>query len=430
MRFCRSGHRISPRTRGPTEPVRNVPRTVELIEMPTGPALLSVLPRLAEALSGAGPALAPVPAGDRDQIARLTAVLRSGDALAAEEDDPDDPTGVVVATSGSTGTPKGTLLSRSALTASAAATQRRLGPPGVWLLTLPAAHIAGLQVLLRSLGTGSVPHVLDTGLPFTPDRFASATRDLPDDPRYLSLVPTQLYRLLGHRGAEDALRSFTAVLLGGAATAAPLLDRARQTGVNVVTTYGMSETCGGCVYDGIPLDAVVADIDVDGRIRLAGPVVARGYRGLPGHPAFKASPDGGRRTFRTDDVGEWVNGRLRILGRVDDVIVTGGLKVAPAALEDAIGGLPTVAHVLVVGVRDAEWGHRVAAVVVPTDNDRPPRLEDLQDACDRAGIRRALHPRSVTLVRSLPLRGPGKPDRIAAAELVDPGPAPDRPGPG
>ena len=391
-------------------------RTVELLEVPTGSALLSVLPRLAAALSGEGPAVAPVLAGDAAQIALLTRAFGLGSALGSTEDDPADPTAIVIATSGSTGTPKGTLLPRSALAASAAATQARLGPPGRWLLTLPAQHIAGLQVLLRSLATGSEPHVLDTSLPFTAARFAAAVSRLPAGPRYVSLVPTQLHRVLQDEAATNALGSFAAVLVGGAATPAPLLERAHDAGIVVVTTYGMSETCGGCVYDGVPLDGVAVRLDGDGRVLLSGPVVGRGYRNMPDHPAFDRS--GPTVIFRTDDVGSWTAGRLRLLGRIDDVITSGGLKITPTSLEAAIAGLPTVSEVVVVGVPDPEWGQCVAAVVVPADASNPPQLIDLRDACLAAGLATALHPRSLTLMPALPLRGPGKPDRTAAAQLA------------
>ncbi len=388
-------------------------RTVELLEIPTGPALLALRPRIAAALSGEGPALAPVAAGDERQMALLTEAFGLGTALARDEDDPTDPTAIVIATSGSTGAPKGTLLPRSALAASAAATQARLGPEGTWLLALPAHHIAGLQVLLRSMVAGSRPHLLDTGEHFTAERFVVAVKELPPGPRYVSLVPTQLHRLLQHSAATTALATFTAVLVGGSATPTPLLEQARRAGAAVVTTYGMSETCGGCIYDGIPLDGVSARLDTDGRVRLTGPVVGRGYRNLPDHPAFD-----GAGTFRTDDLGDWTDGRLRILGRVDDVIISGGLKITPSHLEAAVAHLASVAEVVMVGIADAEWGQRVAAVVVPADAREPPRLEDLRAACTAAGIGPALQPRSLALVRSLPLRGPGKPDRIAAAGLA------------
>lgn len=393
-------------------------RTVELLEIPTGAALLDVMPQLTRAIEGTGPVLAPVARGDRRQMDLLTEAFGIGTPLSVDEDRDQDPTVLVIATSGSTGRPKGTLLTRSALAASAAATARRLGPPGTWLLALPAQHIAGLQVLLRSSGTGTTPHILDTGRPFTPGRFVDACRSLPDGPRYLSLVPTQLQRVLTDETATAVLRTFTAVLVGGAATARALLERARDAGIVVVTTYGMSETCGGCVYDGVPLDGLEVTLDPNGRIVLRGPMVGRGYRNMPDHPAFLRTEGPHPGTFRTDDLGEWVDGRLRVLGRIDDVIVTGGLKIAPTVLEEAITRLGSVAELVVVGVPDATWGQSPAAVVVPTDPTRPPALADLRRACDHAGIAAALHPRRMLLVDHLPLRGPGKPDRVAAGELV------------
>jgi O-succinylbenzoic acid--CoA ligase len=405
-----------------------VTRSVELLHVPTGPGLLALLPRLADALSGRGPALAPVAAGDTAQIALLSKAFEVGAPLARHEDDPADPTAIVIATSGSTGPPKGTLLPRSALAASAAATQARLGPVGCWLLALPAQHIAGLQVLLRSMATASEPHIMDTGLPFTAERFTEAVDRLPPGPRYVSLVPTQLHRVLQHETATTALRTFDGVLVGGSATPERLLQLARQAGVSVVTTYGMSETCGGCVYDGRPLAGTEVKLDENGRVVLSGAMVGRGYRNMPGHPAFgmAVAPPGvatgprttGSASFRTDDLGEWVDGRLQILGRVDDVIVTGGLKIAPTRLEAAIAGVAVVAEAVVVGVPDPEWGQRVAAVVVAADPRNPPRLDDLRRACSAAGIGDALLPRSLTLVDALPSRGPGKPDRAAATALA------------
>lgn len=384
-------------------------RTVELLEIPTGPGLLAVLPQLEAALAGDGPALAPVASDDHTQIERLRPAFAIGEPLTPGEDDPHDPTAIVIATSGSTGVPKGTLLPRSALQASAAATQLRLGPPGNWLLALPAEHIAGLQVLLRSIAAGTTPNILDTGRTFKPDRFTKATAALPDGPHYVSLVPTQLHRILTDATATAALQGFDAVLVGGSATATDLLHRAAEAGVRVVTSYGMSETCGGCVYDGIPLDGVTATTADDGRISLQGRVVGRGYRGRPGHPAF-AEPG----TYRTDDLGSWHEGRLQIVGRADDIIVTGALKVAPAMLENAISALSSVAQVVVVGVPDPEWGHRLVAVIVPTDPSTPPGLDAVQDACRPA----LAVPTKVVVLDRIPTRGPGKPDRSEALRLA------------
>ena len=192
----------------------------------------------------------------------------------------------------------------------------------------------------------------------------------------------------------------------------------------MVTTYGMSETCGGCVYDGVPLDGVYADVDPDGRILLRGPVVGRGYRLLPGHRAFAGR--GTVRTFRTDDVGRIDDGRLQILGRIDDVLISGGIKIAPAALEAAIARAPGIAEVVVVGVPDDEWGQLAVAVVVAQFDGStdaallgPPALLQLvRRACADAGIPGEQQPRAAVTVPELPLRGPGKPDRIAAAALA------------
>ena len=194
--------------------------------------------------------------------------------LAAEEDDEGDPTAFVIATSGSTGKPKGTLLAVAALAASAAATHARLGGTGRWLLALPAQHIAGLQVLLRSVVSGTVPAVMDTAAPFTPDgvhRGGHGDGGSTCDPplRFAGADPVASDpRRPGY--ATAVAGSFDAVLIGGAAATPGLLPRARAAGIAVVTTYGMSETCGGCVYDGRPLPGVTAHIEDDGRILLAG----------------------------------------------------------------------------------------------------------------------------------------------------------------
>jgi len=385
-------------------------RLVEFLEIPTGQALLSALPRLAAALAGNGPVLAPVAAGDHLQQKLLSAAFGIGSAVRPEEDNADDPTAIVIATSGSSGTPKGALLSSAALASSAAATQRRLGPAGIWLLSLPAQHIAGLQVLLRSLALGTEPHVMDTSTTFSAAGFVAATSRLPSGPRYVSLVPTQLHRILQDTEATVALESFAAVLVGGSATPPALLHQARRAGAKVVTSYGMSETCGGCVYDNQPLDGVQVDVDADARITLRGPMIGRGYRNLPDHRSFRG---GG---FHTDDYGELAGGMLTVLGRIDDVIISGGLKIAPASLEHAIAALPGVEQVMVVGIPDPEWGQQLLALVVPVNPRLAPSLTDVQTACQRAGL--AQYPRLLKIVGLLPCLGPGKPDRRAAVALA------------
>lgn len=353
---------------------------------------------LAAALDGDGPAVRPV-----------------GPDGAARRVDAPAGTAVVVATSGSTGDAKLVLLPGAALRASAAATATRLGGDARWLLALPAEHVAGVQVIVRALLAGAPPAVQDVRGGFRPDDFAAVTAALPAGRRHTSLVPTQLRRLLAAGGAAlDALRSFDAVLVGGAALDPALRTWAEAAGVRVVATYGMSETAGGCVYDGVPLDGVTVALEPDGRIVLGGPTLATGHLDGP--------PFGGR--FRTGDLGRWMphprhGRRLEVLGRADDVIVTGGEKVAPAAVERVLVAQDGVSAACVVGVPDPEWGQVVAAAVVR--DRRPGRHPESDDdalrAAVRAGLGRAAVPRLLLDVAEIPVHGIGKPDRTAVTAL-------------
>lgn len=385
-----------------------MPRTVELLPVPAGPGVADLLPKLAAALAGDGPVLLPVAEDSGARIPGLATALGVGEPLAAAEDDPADPTAFVVATSGSTGEPKGALLSAAQLRASAAATEARLGGPGAWLLTLPAWHVAGLQVLLRSAHAGAGLVALDGRESFSASGFATAAGRLHGTRRYVSLVPAQLFRILEDVEATEILAGFDAVLVGGASTPASLQQQAKSAGVRLVTTYGMSETCGGCVYDGVPLDGVHVSLDDDDRISLTGPMVARGYRNRPGHPTF-SHPSNSTRTFHTDDLGRWNGDRLEILGRADDVIVTGGHKVSPSLVEAAIAAIPDVQQVVVVGVPDEQWGQVVTAVVQAST---PLTLAEVHSAT--AGLPAYCRPRALVTTKELPLKGPGKPDRQAA----------------
>jgi O-succinylbenzoic acid--CoA ligase len=381
--------------------------------VPAGPAVLTtLLPALRAALNGSGEPVLPHAA---DRTPHPT--LRAGDPLPPGEDDEHDPTVVVVATSGSSGAPKGVLLGAAALLASASATHDRLGGPGRWLLALPAQHVAGVQVLVRSLVTGTEPGVLDLAAGFTPDGFAAAARALGGARRYTALVPTQLARLVddGAHGGGNGLRElarFDAVLVGGSGTPAPLLARARAAGVRAVTTYGASETSGGCVYDGAPLDGVAVRLEA-GRILLGGPTLARGYRGGDPERAFPTDADG-TRWWRTPDAGRWESGRLEVLGRIDDAVLTGGATVLPAAVEAALLGMPGVAEAVVTGVEDPQWGQRVVAAVVPAPGLAPPTLPAVRDHVT-AALGPYAAPRQLLVLDDLPLLGIGKPDRAAVA---------------
>ncbi|MDM8085534.1 o-succinylbenzoate--CoA ligase [Cellulomonas cellasea] len=374
-------------------------------------SLRALTAALAAALDGSGPAVLPVAEGVADAASDAGLTV------------PDD-VAVVIRTSGSTGAPRGVLLTAAALRASGEATAERLGGHGRWLLALPTEHVAGLQVVARSLLAGTTPVTLAPG-PFRAEAFARAVESLdagPSGRRYTSLVPTQLHRLLESPAGVEALQAFDAVLLGGAAASPALVEAARGAGVRVLTTYGMSETCGGCVYDGQPLDGVRVDVDADGRVLLAGPVLAAGYLGRPDLDAEAFVLRDGVRWLRTSDLGELMPDadaaggmRLRVLGRVDDVLVTGGAKVAPAAVEGVLHTLDTVAEVCVVGVPDAEWGQAVTAVVVPRPGTDGPTLAEARAAVAGA-LGSAAAPRRLLVVGSLPVRGPGKVDRRAVAE--------------
>jgi O-succinylbenzoic acid--CoA ligase len=315
----------------------------------------------------------------------------------------DDDVALIVPTSGSTGAPKGAELAAAALQASATATMRRLGLDGadVWLSCLPWHHIGGLQVLLRArqFGQRIVVH----------DRFdVERVRD-ERTATLTSLVPAQLVRLLD---ADVDLSRFRVILLGGAAAPADLLARATAAGANIVTTYGMSETSGGCVYDGDPLDGVDVRLDAEGRIWLRGPMLMSAYRLDPALTS-QTLVDG---WLRTNDHGQMdADGRLHVLGRMDDVIITGGENVVAGTVESRVRAHPSIDDVVVVGVPDAQWGQRVVAVVA--SSAVAPTLAELRDWC-RGSLPAAALPRSLVVVAALPRLATGKLDRQSVLVLA------------
>lgn len=474
---------------------------VEHLVLRAGHASLDAVPALRAALAGEGPLRVPTASAGT----RLTRVTRA-------EGLPDD-AAFAIGTSGSTGTPKLAVLSATALRASAAATEKAMGGPGQWVLSLPPHHIAGLQVMLRSLAAGHDPVPVERTERFAAhhvtDALARARAAAPDARRYSSFVPTQLKRLLASDDGVAALRGFDAILVGGASTPAEIITRCTDEGVRIITTYGMSETCGGCVYDGQPLPGVRVRLENEAavepggppelvghaashnashpgsgtppameatsehasphthqattdprRVLLGGAPVAHGYltpvdSGLVGTadvpPLRQAdndhtigtltdagvftSDESGIRWFRTDDLGHVLDAadahvggepggdaRLVLDGRVDDMIVSGGLKVLPRVVERALEPLlPEGVSVLVVGVPDRQWGHVVGAAFTPASTDEVDALAGslpgILDAARRELPAYAL-PRAVAVLPTMPLRGPGKPDRRAViAEL-------------
>jgi O-succinylbenzoic acid--CoA ligase len=334
----------------------------------------------------------------------VLALLRSWNQAA------DEPEPLVVETSGSTGRPKRVVLSRRAMRASAAGTAARLGGHGQWLLNLPAGYVAGVQVLFRSVLAGTEPVLLDAHADL-----AGAAAAMTGPRRYVSLVPTQLVRMLDRPADVEALRRFDTVLVGGAAVEQPLRRAAAEAGVHVVATYGMSETCGGCVYDGRPLDGVEVAVGRDGTVRIAGPVLFDGYDGRPGDTAEVRQG----RWFLTRDLGRLDDdGRLEVHGRVDDVLVTGAVKVPAGAVARRLREHPWVGAAEVVGVPDREWGQRVVAVVVPRGAPRDrPALDDVRNWVAQAHPR-TWAPRGLVITDALPLLGNGKLDRPALERLA------------
>lgn len=408
---------------------------------------VALLGPLQQALSGAGPVLAP-----QHQAATAPA------GLEPRADPDEDPTAVVLATSGSTGRPRWVALTASALLASAAATHDRLGGSGRWLLALPVHHIAGLQVLTRAIVARAPVRAVDSSNGFSAKVFAEAAADLHDfgpGRRYTALVPTQLTRLLD-AGAEtrSLLAGFDAVLIGGAALPDAVRRRARQAGVTVVESYGSTETSGGVVYDGRPLGGVRIDLDVApgsspsgspaaGRITVAGPSLALGYLHADGRLDEAATAEcfvtgEAGRGFRTSDLGAWtvsagdladgdlpdgelVDGagpRLQVLGRIDDAITSGGLTVAPVVVENALAALPGIETAAVTGVPDPQWGQRVVAAVVLRPGAEPPTLQSVRAAL--AGtLETAALPAALVVAGELPLLGPGKLDRAGVRRLIE-----------
>ena len=450
--------------------------------------------------------LAPLPAPHKDALHPHAAILSADEPANPQEilrafersltgdlpnsvRDSQDPRGqtedpeslaLVVGTSGSTGAPKQTALSVRALRASARATERFFADypsvgsakpqraasevPAQWLLALPAHYVAGAQVLARSALAGTTPVVaasITDGVSFTPGVFLNAAERLSCARRFISLVPTQVHKLLEAAetnpalGSEiyDALGQFTGILLGGAPASASLLAAARELGLNVVTTYGSAETAGGCVYSGValpgvrlrvvPEDAgladspVVAGAEAAGRIWLGGEHLASGYLGDSARTASHFFVDAhGCRWYRTDDYGSLTSSApnapedegdpmLNVVGRSDDVIITGGVKVSARAVAAVLESHPAVREAAVMGIPDARWGSAVAAAItlrgVSAAQSAPDASQAtcdmLREFCtDKLGAAGA--PKFLRILADFPTASTGKHDRRAIYSML------------
>ncbi|HET8795598.1 MAG TPA: o-succinylbenzoate--CoA ligase [Arthrobacter sp.] len=406
------------------------------IHTPAGFNPLDLLKPLAAVLAGEGPVVAPY--GTDEPPANLLSALSDSSSNGStptssnesarasghgatpggrpEPSGAPSDTAVIISTSGSTGQPKQTMLSVDALAASSMATAFTLRGEGQWLSALPVHYVAGLQVLVRSLYAGTKPVVMDTSGGFDTDAFTYAAEEMTDHHRYVSLVPTQLHRLLDSPDPStmSVLRRFNAILLGGGPASPDLLGNAAAEGLKVVTTYGMSETCGGCVYNGRPIDGVQIRLE-EGRIWLGGDVVASGYLNQTELTRQHFREEDGTRWYITDDLGEFHDdGKLRVLGRMDDVVITGGLKISANSVREAIETVDGVESAFVAGIESAEWGHVVAAAVVAS-----PRSQDAVAAAVRRDVAAEAVPKVIEFVAELPTLPTGKPDRQQLIRMLE-----------
>jgi o-succinylbenzoate---CoA ligase len=377
---------------------------VVAVSLEPGPAWVDLVAETWEA----GAALLPIDhrlpsreAGGLLQRARPTVSLDATGARRIDGEAADPEIALIVHTSGTGGAPKFVQFDRRAIDAAVACSASALGASDAdrWLCCLPLAHVGGLLVLLRAVLLGA-PVTIHPGF----DAAAiAAERGL----AFTSLVPTMLGRLID-AGAE--LSGFRAILVGGAHLSSDRRASAEHAGATVVETYGLTESCGGVVYDGVPLPGTEMRIDPDGGIELRGPTLMRGYRFDPSATAAAFTEEG---WLRPGDAGEIDGeGRLRVVGRFDDLINTGGEKVWPDEVEAALREHPGVRDVAVAGRPDPEWGQRVAVWVVPADPSDPPTLDELR-AFVAPTLPRHAAPRELTLAERLPRTASGKLRRAA-----------------
>lgn len=317
---------------------------------------------------------------------------------------------LVVQSSGSTGAPKRVALSGEALLASAAGSAVALGGQGQWLLALPAHYIAGINVLVRSIAAGTEPVVVG-GEHFDPLAFVDAARQFQNPVRFTSLVPAQLAALMATPDAVEVLRSFSRILVGGQSIPEPLLARALELNLNVTRSYGSSETSGGCVYDGTPFGEVTMRV-VGGEVELGGSTLAEGYLGDDERTTRQFYSDDAGRWYRTADAGSITDGVLHITGRLDDVIISGGVNVSLSAVERVVTSLEGLGGAVVVSRPDDRWGDvPVVVTTVPVSLDRV-RTEV------GAVLGAEARPVEVVVVESIPFLSSGKPDRNALSSRL------------
>lgn len=375
------------------------PGDLVAVAIPPGEAWIPLL----QAIWDAGAAVLPVdhrlPASVADDLvrrARPAMLITSSGPVRLDASAPaGSDVGAVVATSGTTGTPRLVELTRHAIAAAVRSSASVLGATASdpWLCCIPVAHIGGLLVLLRHTVLGA-PVSVHPGFSIEAVRDEAAAR-------FVSVVPAQLRRLFD---ADVDCTRFRAMLVGGASLPPELAHEAAERGVNIVTTYGLTESCGGVLYNGRPLPGTAVRVQQGDEVQLTGSTLMSGYRFDADATSSAFTSDG---WLRTRDSGTIESGVLVVHGRLDDVIVTGGEKVWPHDVESALAAHPLVAEVAVHGEADADWGQRVVAVVVPRDGGRPPAVDTLREHVAQR-LPRYMAPREVIIVDSLARTALGK----------------------
>ena len=369
-----------------------------------------VFAALSDALGNNGPAVLV-----RD--ARASRMVAAGENPLTESP---EGTALLIQTSGTSGKPKTVALSAAALRASAVSAHERLGGAGQWLLALPLTYIAGMSVLVRSIESGTEPVYMPSG-PFDARTFLRSVSVMTGERRYTALVPVQLARVLDE--AEDSadalelLRSLDAVLIGGQALEPELRERADSLGVKIVTTYGSSETSGGCVYDGVPLAGVSVEIAEDsGEILISAPQLATEYVADEQRTADTFQNRNGIIWYHTGDAGSLENGVITVLGRLDRVITSGGLKIDLDAVEAVVRAIAGCTQALAIHIPDSEWGVRPAVVVPGVEHSAELSAQIYDDIVAELG--RVAAPKVVCFIDEIPRLSSGKPDLLALSAFA------------
>lgn len=375
--------------------------------LPVDASASAMLAALETALDGSGPAVLPVQPGS----SAAPAVV-------------DDRVALVIETSGSTGVPKRVALAADALLASAAGSAVALGGPGAhrrssqWILALPVHYIAGVNVLLRSIVAGTRPVETPAGS-FDVRAFCGLVETLEADDGYAALVPAQLRTLIDaaetSSAVRDALAGLAGLLVGGQATPVPLLERSAALGVRVVRSYGSSETSGGCLYDGVPFPGVEPRL-TNGELLIAGPVLAEGYLGEPDRTAVAFPEEDGRRWYRTGDTAEVVDGVVRVTGRADNVIISGGVNISLDRVQAVVRSLPGLSEAVLVAVPDDRFGQASAIVTsreASADADGDELLLETARRAVATALGRPARPARLLRLDTLPVLPSGKPDLVA-----------------